>query len=94
MQAANGMRDMALVHQIVVDKDFKLKRAEPKPNSVQRLIKDTVHKTFWDALKEELAETPPNYTQVGISFTEDNFLNSEPEILKVIRLPDWELCHR
>lgn len=64
MQAANGMRDMALVHQIVVDKDFKLRRVEPEPNSVQRVIKDTMHKAFWDVLRAELNENPPNYTQV------------------------------
>ncbi|KAJ8946275.1 hypothetical protein NQ318_023125 [Aromia moschata] len=63
MQAANGMRDMALVHQIVVDEGFKLKRAEPEPNSIQRIIKDTMHKAFWDVLREQLAEDPPNYTQ-------------------------------
>ncbi|KAJ8976026.1 hypothetical protein NQ317_003567 [Molorchus minor] len=63
MQAANGMRDMALVHQIVVDEDFKLKRAEPDPNSIQKIIKDTMHKAFWDVLREQLAEDPPNYTQ-------------------------------
>nr|XP_023015221.1 T-complex protein 11-like protein 1 [Leptinotarsa decemlineata] len=62
MQAANGMRDMALVHQIVVDKDFKLKKAEPDPNSVQKVVKDTMHKAFWDILRQQLAEDPPNYT--------------------------------
>lgn len=65
MQAANGMRDMALVHQIVVDKDFRLKPAEPEPNSAQRIIKDTMHKAFWDVLRSELNEDPPNYTQVS-----------------------------
>lgn len=65
MQAANGMRDMALVHQIVVDEDFKLKRAEPPPNSIQKMIKETMHKAFWDVLREQLAEEPPNYTQVS-----------------------------
>ncbi|XP_028136942.1 T-complex protein 11-like protein 1 [Diabrotica virgifera virgifera] len=63
MQAANGMRDMALVHQIVVDKDFRLKRAEPEPNSVQGIIKNTMHKAFWDILKQQLNENPPVYTQ-------------------------------
>ncbi|CAG9823180.1 unnamed protein product [Phaedon cochleariae] len=63
MQAANGMRDMALVHQIAVDKDFKLTRPEPDPNSVQKIIKETMHKAFWDVLRTQLAEEPPNYTQ-------------------------------
>ncbi|XP_045480301.1 T-complex protein 11-like protein 1 isoform X1 [Harmonia axyridis] len=63
MQAANSMKDMALVHQIVVDDEFKLQRAEPPPNTIQRIIKDTMHKAFWDLLKTELAENPPNYRQ-------------------------------
>ncbi|XP_057657005.1 T-complex protein 11-like protein 1 [Diorhabda carinulata] len=63
MHAANGMRDMALVHQIVVDKDFRLKRAEPEPNSVQGVIKNTMHKAFWDILRQQLDEDPPVYTQ-------------------------------
>lgn len=66
MQAANSIKDMALVHQIVVDEDFKLKRAEPPPNSIQKMIKETMHKAFWDVLREQLAENPPNYTQVII----------------------------
>ncbi|KAJ8963714.1 hypothetical protein NQ314_005435 [Rhamnusium bicolor] len=63
MQAANGMRDMALVHQIVVDEDFKLRRAEPAPNSIQKIIKETMHKAFWDVLREQLSEEPVNCTQ-------------------------------
>lgn len=68
MQAANSMKDMALVHQIVVDDEFKLQRAEPPPNTIQRIIKDTMHKAFWDLLKAELAEHPTNYRQVSIQF--------------------------
>ncbi|XP_030761054.1 T-complex protein 11-like protein 1 [Sitophilus oryzae] len=63
MQAANGMKDMNLVHQIVVDDNFRLEKAEPEPNTVQRVIKDTMTKAFWDVLKEQLAEDPPNYNQ-------------------------------
>ncbi|KAG5890790.1 hypothetical protein JTB14_007184 [Gonioctena quinquepunctata] len=81
MQAANGMRDMALVHQIVVDKDFKLKKAEPDPNSVQKAIKDTMHKAFWDVLKKELDENPPNYT---LAF---NLLEEIKEVLFSLLLP-------
>lgn len=64
MQAANGMRDMNLVHQIVVDENFRLEKAEPEPNTVQKVIKDTMHKAFWDILRQELAEDPPSYNQV------------------------------
>ncbi|XP_044748423.1 T-complex protein 11-like protein 1 [Coccinella septempunctata] len=63
MQAANSMKDMALVHQIVVDEEFKLQRAEPAPNTIQKMIKDTMHRAFWDLLRTELAENPPSYRQ-------------------------------
>lgn len=70
MQAANGMKDMALVHQIVVDDGFKLQKAELEPNSIQKIFKDTMHKVFWDLLKGELAEDPPNYTRALILLEE------------------------
>lgn len=63
MQAANGMKDMALVHQIVVDQDFKLQKYEPEDGTLHKMVKDNMHKAFWDYLKEQLAEDPPNYSQ-------------------------------
>lgn len=70
MQAANGMRDMNLVHQIVVDENFRLEKAEPEPNTIQKVIKDTMHKAFWDVLREELASEPPSYNQAFILLEE------------------------
>lgn len=67
MQAANGMRDMNLVHQIAVDESFRLEKAEPEPNTIQRVIKDTMQKAFWDVLREELADDPPSYNQASSS---------------------------
>lgn len=66
MQAANSMRDMALVHHIAVDDNFILKRYEPDENSLHQVVKDTVHRAFWDVLREELNESPPTYKQVRI----------------------------
>ncbi|CAG9762308.1 unnamed protein product [Ceutorhynchus assimilis] len=70
MHAANGMRDMNLVHQIVVDENFRLEKAEPEANTVQKVIKDTMHKAFWDVLREELAEDPPCYNQAFVLLEE------------------------
>lgn len=63
MKAANGMTNMALAHEIAVNKDFKLEKFEVPENSFQKTVRDTVHKAFWDLLESELAEDPPNYTQ-------------------------------
>ncbi|KAL1506327.1 hypothetical protein ABEB36_005714 [Hypothenemus hampei] len=81
MQAANGMRDMNLVHQIVVDENFRLEKAEPEPNTVQKVIKDTMHKVFWDVLREELSCDPPCYKQAFI------LLEEIKEILLDLLLP-------
>lgn len=67
MKAANGLRDMALVHQIAVDRDFRLERVEPAENTPHKIVKDTMHRAFWELLREQLAEDPPNYTQVTLS---------------------------
>lgn len=69
MQAANGMKDMALVHQIVIDKDFRLQRVEPEENTLQKMVRDTMHKAFWDILRQELASDPPKYDQVKKNYS-------------------------
>ncbi|XP_022906306.1 T-complex protein 11-like protein 1 [Onthophagus taurus] len=66
IRAANGIKDMALVHQIVVDKDFKLQRYEPEPNTIHRMVKENMQKAFWEILRQELAEDPPNYNQAFV----------------------------
>lgn len=66
MKAANGLRDMALVHQIAVDKDFRLERVEPAENTPHKIVKETMHRAFWDILRQQLSEDPPNYTQVSL----------------------------
>lgn len=65
MQAASAMRDMALVHQIAIDDNFKLERAEPKDH-IHKVIKETMHKAFWDLLREQLNEDPPCFKQVNV----------------------------
>lgn len=67
MQAANSMRDMALVHHIAVDENFKLEPVEPE-NPLHRVVKETMHKAFWDLLKQQLDEDPPSFTQVCIIY--------------------------
>lgn len=56
-----NIEDMALAHEIAVNADFKLEPYEPPENSLERIIKDTIHKAFWDVLREQLNSTPPVY---------------------------------
>lgn len=62
MQAANGMKDMALVHEIVVDNEFRLERYEPPENTLHRAVKDNMHRAFWEMLRKDFSKDPPNYT--------------------------------
>uniref|UniRef100_T1IQ07 T-complex protein 11-like protein 1 n=1 Tax=Strigamia maritima TaxID=126957 RepID=T1IQ07_STRMM len=70
MKAANGVTNMALAHEIAVDKDFKLEKVEPPEDSLERQIKETVHKAFWDAFAEQLTESPANYQHAMILLNE------------------------
>lgn len=63
MKAANGMTNMALAHEIALDKNFKLETLEPPNGSLQKKVKETMHNIFWQLLAKELAEDPPNYNQ-------------------------------
>ncbi|XP_044734759.1 T-complex protein 11-like protein 1 [Chrysoperla carnea] len=62
MQAANGMTNMALVHQIAVDHDFKLNPVNLPENSAQKTWVDTMKRAYWDLLREDLNKTPPVYS--------------------------------
>ncbi|XP_068623106.1 T-complex protein 11-like protein 1 [Battus philenor] len=61
MKAAHGMQNMALAHEIAVDQDFKLEPFEPPDNSYQKLVKETMHKAYFDLLREQLNSDPPEY---------------------------------
>lgn len=65
MDAAQGITNMYLAHEIAVDKDFMLKSREDEEgqNPLEAQVKAIVHKAFWDILDQELKEDPPNFTQ-------------------------------
>lgn len=56
-----NLQDMALAHEIAVNAEFKLQAYEPPENSLEKIIKDTLHKAFWDVLRDQLQSTPPQY---------------------------------
>lgn len=57
----NNIENMSLVHEIAVNPDFKFEPYEPPENSLERRIKEVMHKVFWDILREQLNLNPPNY---------------------------------
>lgn len=52
---------MALAHEIAVNTEFKLQPYEPPETSLEKIIKETMHKAFWDLLRQQLAQEPPCY---------------------------------
>ncbi|KAE8746172.1 hypothetical protein FOCC_FOCC007044 [Frankliniella occidentalis] len=84
MSAANGLKNMQLAHEIAVDKDFKLQPYEPPENSLERVVKDAVHRAFWDLLAEEISEDPPVYKGAMI------LLEEVKEILLDLLYPQHE----
>ena len=52
---------MTLAHEIAVNPEFKLQPYEPEENSLQKRVKEMVHKAFWAMLREQLNQDPPCY---------------------------------
>ncbi|NXU84188.1 T11L1 protein, partial [Xiphorhynchus elegans] len=61
METAKGVTNMALAHEIVVNGDFQIKPAELPEHSLEKQVRDIVHKAFWDCLEAQLKEDPPTY---------------------------------
>ncbi|XP_033216068.1 T-complex protein 11-like protein 1 isoform X2 [Belonocnema kinseyi] len=70
MKATNGLKNMALAHEIAVDKNFKLHKLEPDDSTLHKKVKEIMHKAFWTLLEEQLKEDPPNYTQALVLLKE------------------------
>uniref|UniRef100_A0A8C7WMB2 T-complex 11, testis-specific-like 1 n=1 Tax=Oryzias sinensis TaxID=183150 RepID=A0A8C7WMB2_9TELE len=61
METAKGVTNMALAHEIMVNQDFEIKPAEPPEGSLERQVKEIMHKAFWDCMEAQLKEDPPSY---------------------------------
>ena len=61
MMASNAVQNMALAHEISVNQNFKLEKLEYNENSLEKQIHDTVHKAFWNSLREDFDKDPAEY---------------------------------
>ncbi|KAG8510789.1 T-complex protein 11-like protein 1 [Galemys pyrenaicus] len=61
LETMKGVTNMALAHEIVVNGDFQIKPVELPEDSLEKRVKDIVHKAFWDCLSVQLNEEPPTY---------------------------------
>ncbi|XP_064629050.1 T-complex protein 11-like protein 1 [Lineus longissimus] len=84
MQAASGVSNMALAHEIAVDSEFKLEKLEAPQNSIEKQVKEVMHKVFWDVLQEKLAQDPPDNSHALLLLAEVK------EILLTILLPQHQ----
>ena len=69
MDAAKGVTNMYLAHEIAVDKDFQLEQLnnneddEDTNHTIEGHIRKIVNQAFWDVLKDELGQDPPCFNQ-------------------------------
>lgn len=70
MMASNAVQNMALAHEISVNQNFKLEKPELDPNGIEKQIHDTVHKAFWNSLKEDFEKSPIDYKHAHIIILE------------------------
>ncbi|XP_076043222.1 T-complex protein 11-like protein 1 isoform X2 [Oratosquilla oratoria] len=77
MKATDGVSNMVLAHEIAVDKNFKLEKFDPPENSMEKQVRDVMHKAFWDHLREQLRQDPPSFEQALVLIQEvrDNLLD-------------------
>uniref|UniRef100_A0AAR2JA95 T-complex 11, testis-specific-like 1 n=1 Tax=Pygocentrus nattereri TaxID=42514 RepID=A0AAR2JA95_PYGNA len=61
METAKGVTNMALAHEIVVNGGFQVKAPEPAEGSLEKRVKEIMHKAFWDSLEAQLNDDPPVY---------------------------------
>jgi len=62
IKMANGVTNMSLAHELAVNDEFQLKPAEPSGDSLERQVRDIVHKAFWDSLEEQLKTDPTDHS--------------------------------
>ncbi|XP_041416834.1 T-complex protein 11-like protein 1 isoform X2 [Xenopus laevis] len=61
MEATKGVTNMALAHEIVLNGGFQIKPKEPPEGSLEKHVRDIVHKAFWDCFEAQFREDPPVY---------------------------------
>lgn len=61
LETARGVTNMVLAHEIVVNGDFRIKPVELPEDSLEKKVKEIVHKAFWDSLSVQLSDDPPSY---------------------------------
>ncbi|XP_078276488.1 T-complex protein 11-like protein 1 [Rhinoraja longicauda] len=62
LETARDVSNMAIAHEMVINSNFQIQQMESPQNSLERRVKDIVHRAFWDSLQAQLDEMPPQYS--------------------------------
>ncbi|KAA8580236.1 hypothetical protein FQN60_005771 [Etheostoma spectabile] len=63
MDSARDLSNLSLAHEIIVNSNFCLEPKSLPQDSLWKIVRDIVHKAFWDILESELNNDPPEYGQ-------------------------------
>lgn len=63
MDSARDLSNLSIAHEIVMNPNLHFETNIPPQDSLFKLVKENLHKAFWDILKEELNDDPPEYGQ-------------------------------
>ncbi|XP_070784853.1 T-complex protein 11-like protein 2 [Enoplosus armatus] len=63
MESARDLSNLSFAHEIVVNRNFHLEPDSLPQDSLWKVVRDNVHKAFWDILESELNDDPPEYGQ-------------------------------
>ncbi|XP_026183025.1 T-complex protein 11-like protein 2 [Mastacembelus armatus] len=63
MESARDLSNLSFAHEIIVNRNFHLEPDCLPQDSLWKVVRDNVHKAFWDMLESELNDNPPEYGQ-------------------------------
>uniref|UniRef100_A0A665WH87 T-complex 11, testis-specific-like 2 n=1 Tax=Echeneis naucrates TaxID=173247 RepID=A0A665WH87_ECHNA len=63
MESVVDVSNLSLTHEIIVNRNFRLEPDTLPQNSLWKVVRDNLHKAFWDILESELNDDPPEYGQ-------------------------------
>lgn len=56
----SSLEKMAIVHEIAIDPKFSVEDLQRK-DDMYNAVKTNMHNAFWDLLRKDIADDPPNY---------------------------------
>lgn len=61
MESTRDLFNLSLGHEITVNPNLRFEPHNPPQGSLFKVVRDTLHKAYWDILESELNDDPPEY---------------------------------